>query len=69
MTYATLITVFPLLSPPVCACEYRQGNEDGWRGVSYVRVFNACTGGEMVRRFVLEDERYRASRVHAGWLP
>ena len=65
---ALLLTFFPLAMPPLCACEMRQGVEDGLRALSYERTWNACTGGEMVRRFAREQEQeqYRATHPR-GW--
>lgn len=62
MTFSMLITVFPMLMPPWCGCVLRQGVEDGWRGVSFVRAYNACAPGGVVRRFAVDNERWRASR-------
>ena len=62
MTFSMLITVFPMLMPETCGCLLSQGIEDGHRGVSFVRTYSACAGGEIVRRFAQENEQYRAKK-------
>lgn len=62
MTFSMLITVFPMWMPDACACRLPQGIEDGHRGVSFVRVYNACGPGELVRRFAVDNEKWRAAR-------
>jgi len=54
-----VITVFPMAALALCSCSLSQGIEDSHAAVSYVRVYDACRPGEMVRRFVLETERWR----------
>lgn len=65
MTFSMLITVFPLWMPATCSCRLPQGIEDGYRGVSYVRVYNACVG-EVLGRFARDNEQWRALKARGG---
>jgi hypothetical protein len=55
------LTVYPIAMPPVCSCALQQGIEDPTRAASFVRTYNVCVGN-IVGRFAVENEQYRAKR-------
>ncbi len=67
-TLALFLTVYPIAMPPTCSCVLKQGVEDPTRATSFVRTYNACVGN-ILGRFAVENERYRAARWLAVFDP